>query len=240
MKELIAMDSPVDGAQIRTINAGGVNCYLVKTVSGFILVDTGFSSGRKNLEAALASAGCKPGEFKLVVLTHGDFDHSGNAAYLRAKYGARIAIHREDSDVVKRGDQDWNRKAKPDRFPLFFRAMGRLVTFFVRSVKFETFEPDLTIDEGYDLPAYGLAAEIVHLPGHSKGSIGILTGVGDLVCGDLLANMLRPGLHFMIDNLADAKASLEELGHRAVRTVYPGHGKAFLMSTVWRADRRFS
>ena len=222
--------------KIGTINAGGVNCYLLKAGSGFILVDTGFSSGRKSLEAALASAGCKPGELKLVVLTHGDFDHSGNAAYLRAKYGASIAIHREDSEVVRRGNQDWNRKAKPDRFPLFFKAIGRLVTFFVRSVKFETFEPDLTVDEGFDLPAYGLAAEVVHLPGHSKGSIGILTGDGDLICGDLLASMFRPGLHFMIDDLADAKASLEKLRGKDVRVVYPGHGKPFPMSKMWRAD----
>ncbi len=40
----------------------------------------------------------------------------------------------------------------------------------------------------------------------------------------------------MIDDLADAQASLEKLRSRGVRAVYPEHGKAFLMSRVWRAD----
>ncbi|RLI67201.1 hypothetical protein DRO91_10540, partial [Candidatus Heimdallarchaeota archaeon] len=31
------------------------------------------------LERELEKAGCKPGDLKLVVLTHGDFDHTGNA-----------------------------------------------------------------------------------------------------------------------------------------------------------------
>lgn len=36
-----------------------------------------------------------PGTLKLVLLTHGDFDHIGNAAYFRFAFGARIAIRRE-------------------------------------------------------------------------------------------------------------------------------------------------
>jgi hypothetical protein len=32
--------------EIKTINLGGVNCYLIKAGDGFILVDTGFSSKR--------------------------------------------------------------------------------------------------------------------------------------------------------------------------------------------------
>ena len=57
--------------EIRTLNLGGVNCYLVKTSAGFLLIDTGFSGKRADLEKELASAGCKPGDLKLVILTHG-------------------------------------------------------------------------------------------------------------------------------------------------------------------------
>jgi len=76
----------------------------METDAGFILIDTGCSNKRVELEKRLESAGCKPGDLKLIVLTHGDFDHTGNAAYLRKKFGAKIAMHHEDSGMVERGD----------------------------------------------------------------------------------------------------------------------------------------
>ena len=39
---------------------------------------------------------------------------------------------------------------------------------------------DLYVEDGYDLSAHGLAAQVVHIPGHSSGSIGVLTAAGDL------------------------------------------------------------
>jgi len=59
---------------------GGVNCYLIETDTGYILIDTGGSNRRTDLEKELESAGCQTGNLKLIVLTHGDFDHTGNAA----------------------------------------------------------------------------------------------------------------------------------------------------------------
>ena len=35
--------------EIKTINLGGVNCYLVKAGDGYILIDTGFASKRAYL-----------------------------------------------------------------------------------------------------------------------------------------------------------------------------------------------
>ncbi len=46
----------------------------IETDTGYILIDTGGSNKRTDLEKELASAGCKPGYLKLIVLTHGDFD----------------------------------------------------------------------------------------------------------------------------------------------------------------------
>jgi len=60
-----------------------VNSYLVKSGDSYILIDTGVSTKRTDFEKELKVAGVKPGNLKLIVLTHGDFDHAGNAAYLR-------------------------------------------------------------------------------------------------------------------------------------------------------------
>jgi len=89
---------------------GTVNCYLIKTGTNYILIDTACSNKRAELEKKLERAGCKPGILKLIVLTHGDFDHTGNAAYLREKFGARVAMLHDDSGMSERGDMFWNRR----------------------------------------------------------------------------------------------------------------------------------
>jgi glyoxylase-like metal-dependent hydrolase (beta-lactamase superfamily II) len=131
--------------------------------------------------------------------------------------------------MVKGGDQGWNRKAKPDRVTLFGKIIIFISSHIARSGKFDTFIPDLYVVDGYDLSEYGLDAKVLHLPGHSKGSIGILASSGDLFCGDLLMNMFKPDLHFLIDDLLDCDASVEKLKSLKIKTVFPGHGKPFPM-----------
>jgi glyoxylase-like metal-dependent hydrolase (beta-lactamase superfamily II) len=85
---------------IETITFRGVNCYLIKTKYEFILVDSGFSNQRSKIESALNSAlnsaGVQHGNLRLILLTHGDFDHAGNCAYLHDKYQSKIAMHKDD------------------------------------------------------------------------------------------------------------------------------------------------
>ena len=210
--------------KIKSIFFGGIigNCYLVETDTGFILIDTARASKRTKLEKELERAGCTPGNLKLIILTHGDFDHTGNCAYLREKFGVKIAMHYYDSGMVEHGDMFWNRKTGN----ILIRT---IVNFLFRISKFK---PDLAIDEGYDLSEYGLHAKVLYLPGHSKGSIGILTADGDLFCGDLLENRNQPGIGSIIDDKAAANASIEKLKNLEINTVYPGHGKPFQMSSL--------
>jgi len=213
---------------IRTINVslpykmGSVNCYLAKTKTGYILIDTGNSNKRNDLEKELESADCKPGNLKLIVLTHGDFDHTGNAAYLRKKFGAKIAMHHDDSGMVERGNMFWNRK----KGNILIRMIAPLLFGFGKS---ERFKPDLYVEDGYDLSEYGFDAKVLYIPGHSKGSIGILTADGDLFCGDLLENTEKPVLNSIMDDVVAASASTEYLKSLNIKTIYPGHGKSFLM-----------
>jgi hydroxyacylglutathione hydrolase len=199
---------------------GSVNCYIVETGSGFVLIDTGASNKRKALEKELENAGCKPGNLKLIVLTHGDFDHTGNAAYLRRKFGAKIAMHRDDAGMLERGDIFWNRR----RGNFVIRAV---VSFLFRFGKSQRCSPDLYLDEGDDLSKYGFDAKVLHIPGHSRGSIAIMTTEGVLFSGDLLLYKDGPVLNNIIDDRAAAKASFERLKGLKAKTVYPGHGEPF-------------
>jgi len=198
----------------------------VKIDTGYILIDTGWSFKRTALEKELVSEGCKPGNLKLIILTHGDFDHTGNCAYLREKYGTEIAMHRSESEVVESGDMILSRKGKRIITIIIFR----IVKFYGRLSKFYRFKPDLYIEDGYELSGYGFDARVLLIPGHSNGSIGILTTDGDLFCGDLLTNKDKP-VPFIIDDSADFNASVEKLKSLEINTVYPGHGKPFPMSS---------
>ena len=201
---------------------GSVNCYLIETDTGYVLIDTGSSNKRTDLEKELISAGCKRGSLKLIVITHGDFDHAGNAAYLRTKFGTKIAVHYDDSGMVERGDMFWNRK----KGNILIRMIAPILFGFGKSARFK---PDLYIEDGYDLAGYGFDAKVLHIPGHSKGSIGILTAAGDLFCGDLLINNNKPVLNSIMDDSSAANASIEKLKSLEINTVYPGHGKPFPM-----------
>jgi hydroxyacylglutathione hydrolase len=207
---------------------GHVNCYLIKNNSDYILIDTGCSNKRAELENELEGAGCKPGNLSLIVLTHGDFDHSGNGAYLQKKFSARTAMHHDDSVIVERGNMFWNRK----KGNIIFRMIAPLLFRFGRS---ERFKPDVYIGDGYDLSEYGFEARVIHIPGHSKGSIGILTVDGELFCGDLFTNMEKPVVNSIMDDPAAASDSIEKLKHLKVNIVYPGHGKPFPLETMPKA-----
>lgn len=209
--------------EIIAISSSIANAYLLKTGSGFVLIDTGFSLQRGKLRKALETVGCKPGDLKLVVITHADFDHTGNCAWLQKKYKAPIAIHRAESAVVERGRMLLSRK---NRQGVFARAMVDVMGLFI----FRRFKPDIYIDEGNDLSRYGLDARVFHIPGHSMGSIGVLMTGGHFFCGDLLTNEKRPEKSTLVDDAVEMDASVERLKSLDIRTIYPGHGRPFTLA----------
>lgn len=207
------------------LRLGSVNCYLVRIGEGFILVDTGSSKQRARLERELESTNCQPRNLKLILLTYGDFDHTGNAAYLREKYGAQVAMHAGDIGMAERGDMfSGRRKGNP--------MQNWLVASFSGFGKAQRFSPDIQFEQDCSLSDYGFEAQVLSIPGHSSGSIGILTVEGDLFCGDLMENRVQPALGSILDDTQQAVASLELLKEMGIQTVYPGHGQPFKMQAL--------
>ena len=204
---------------------GSVNCYLVKTNTSYVLIDTGGANRRATLEQELHHAGCMSGDLKLIVLTHGDFDHTGNAGYVRQKFGAPLAMHPGDFGMIERGDIFAGRNnANP-----IFKTIAPILFRFGRSNRVT---PDIQLTEEFDLAAYGFAARVVSLPGHSSGSIGILTSDGDLFAGDLFESTKTPRLNSIMDDLAAAQTSVEKLRSLNIKIVYPGHGQPFSFERI--------
>jgi len=157
----------------------------------------------------------------LIILTHGDFDHTGNCAYFREKYNTKIAMHQYDMGMVEYGDMFWNRQKGN-------RLIKKLINL---TFNIKRFKPDFELDEQTDLSEYGLNAKVLYLPGHSKGSIGILTSDKNLFCGDLFTNRKKPEQNSLADNISDLNRSIEKVKRLDINTVYPGHGEPFQMSS---------
>ena len=219
--------------EIMTINIMGVNCYLVRAGEGFVLIDTGFSFRRGAIDRELEKAGCKPGSLGLIIITHADTDHTGNAVFFRDKYGSAIAMHRGESAATEKGNLCFNRKLNKRSTRIMARLVFNLP--YAGLCKSDRFIPDLYIEEGDNFSEYGFDAHALHLPGHSIGSIGILTADNELFCGDLLKTSRgKPGRNSLVDDLVEMNTSIERLKGLNIRKIYPGHGRPFTMEELVR------
>ncbi|MEN6429757.1 MAG: MBL fold metallo-hydrolase [Coriobacteriales bacterium] len=212
--------------QVTTIRARNIfdsNSYLLQAEKGFILVDTGVATRRSALVAALKDAGCRPGALRLIIITHVHTDHVGNAAFLRDKYGTPIAAHGAEMGAAEHGDMFW----RPRALPVAAR-LAKVASTLAGVVRFEPFVPDVVIGDGQNLAPYGLDATLLHMPGHSPGSICVLTSEGLCFCGDLVRNSHgKVRRNRIVESRADYEASLARLRTLPITTVYPGHGEPF-------------
>ena len=138
-------------------------------------------------------------------------------------------MHPDDAGMVENGDMTWNRN-KPN---FVIRTIFSLL-FNLKEA--DRFIPDISIEEGDQLSEFGIQAQVISIPGHSRGSIGILTSAHELFCGDLFGNLKQPELWSIIDEAPAAHASIEKLGGYTIKTVYPGHGEPFPMDALIQPD----
>jgi glyoxylase-like metal-dependent hydrolase (beta-lactamase superfamily II) len=236
--------------EIIRISLDGVNCYLGKQENKFVLFDTGghlnmdkiFDNRGKRLKSELENNGCTRDNLTLIVLTHGDSDHTANANYLRNEFHAQIAMHEGDLPLV---DNPTVEKAL-DNFK-FQSLLYKFMSLFIKKTivkvtqkvldDFQTFKPDIFVSDGYSLTEYGFDATILHIPGHTLGSIGILTASGDLISGDTLANVKKPGPAPNALNFKQLSQSITRLSTMNIRMVYPGHGDPFPMQKLLSEKR---
>jgi hydroxyacylglutathione hydrolase len=212
---------------IKIIRLTFVNAFLIRAGEDFILIDTGLSMHWEKLENELIDSGALPDKLRLVLLTHGDADHAGNCKHLKEKYGVSIAMHKADAPMVANGLLR-KRKIKSLRNKLF----ALIKKLFSNKFDHDKFNPDIYLAEGQNLNEYGLDATVFHIPGHTHGSIGILTAEGNFFAGDTFINNKRPAIARLIENQYELKTSLARIKKLNIRTIYPGHGKPFEMARI--------
>ena len=186
----------------------GVNSYLLIGDGEGIVIDPGAEGER--ILALIQRSGVV---VRYIVNTHGHFDHTGANGFIKGRTGAELAIHGEDIELLK---------GLPHQASLFGLSSP------------PSPEPDLVLKDGDTLRVKGLVVKAIHTPGHTKGSISLLTNgavfTGDTIFAGSVGRTDLPG------------GSYEEL-MRSIReriltlpdntTIYPGHGP----STTLRHER---
>jgi hydroxyacylglutathione hydrolase len=212
--------------KIHTIALGFDQCYLVQS-DGIIAIDAGAPGKGHKFEQGLKRAGIKPEDVKLILITHGHWDHIGSAGEMRELTGAAIAMHECDAHWLEESLKPLSPGITP---------WGRLFTSVTRRfmplIHIPGTDVDLRLgDENFPLYEYGIPGTVIHTPGHTHGSMSVLLDSGEVFVGDLAMNRfplrLTPGLPIFAVDEEQVKESWKRLLRLGAQIVYPAHGKPF-------------
>lgn len=202
-------------SEIHRIKCGNGNCYIIENGYNGILVDTG---KREFVNQVIEQ--CKTYHVKLIILTHAHFDHAENAAQISNALGVPIGMNELDCDLIK---SNTNQTLSAETLLGKIVLSASLKDFSVRTM--QEFKPDILLKDGDSLTNYGVNANIVALPGHTNGSIGIDVDNTYLIVGDALMNMFYPTVSMLFHNKSDMLESAKKISGLGSRKVYFGHGK---------------
>lgn len=231
------------------------NVYAVRTETGWVLVDTGWSSDAARIRAATRSLfGDAPPW--AILLTHAHPDHSGAAAELARGWGCPVHLHPAELPIATGDLSAMRRVAAPlDRWVVLplLRVVGRrrrdriLATGSLTGLAH-------ALKPGEQVP--GLPDwECVPTPGHTPGHVSYFRRADRvLISGDAVVTMRlnspigllrgRPGLSgppwYTTWNRGVARASIDHLADLEPAVVAGGHGSPLTGPDTARRLRTFA
>ena len=135
----------------------GRDCSVYLVDAGeLILIDSGAGVATAEIVRNIELLGLDPGQLSTLILTHGHIDHVGGGAYLKERFGIKIAMHLLDAAAVEQGDRA---RTGASWYNL------RLAPLSV-DVKLSQSTETLSFRDGTKLVC-------LHTPGHTPGSIAV-------------------------------------------------------------------
>jgi glyoxylase-like metal-dependent hydrolase (beta-lactamase superfamily II) len=236
-------DYAEDVARVAT---GFVNCYMIGTREAWVLVDTGLAGFarlvRRAAEARFGS-GARPAA---IVLTHGHFDHAGNADALALGWDVPVLAHPLEMPYLT-GASDY-----PPPDPTIGGAIACLSRAFPHRGR--ALSAQIFMLSGDTIP--GMRDwQWIHTPGHTAGHVSLYRrGDGTLIAGDAFVTLdmdswvelarrtpepCNPPAPLTTDWDA-ARRSVENLAALEPRAAAAGHGLPIAGDGVPDALNRFA
>jgi glyoxylase-like metal-dependent hydrolase (beta-lactamase superfamily II) len=189
--------------KIETIVVGPlqVNCYLLicEETGKAAVIDPGADSAL--IMQAVAAADC---DVTHIINTHGHFDHIGANKRIKDATGADLLIHADDVQLLQQA--------------------GMHASVYGLTAE-DSPLPDRLISVGEPLHVGNLEIDIIHVPGHSPGSVCLHVGnhliVGDVLFSESIGRTDLPGgdHQLLIQGIREKLLVLPD-----ATIVHPGHG----------------
>jgi len=186
------------------------NCYLLSdNKNNTIIIDPGDSADY--IENIISDCELTP---KMIIATHGHFDHIMGAFEIQEAYNIPFFIKKEDDFLVK--------------------GMKNSAAYFLGINK--GIYPPRNIKYLKNKVSFGcLDIEVIHTPGHTPGSVLLnLKSEKKAFCGDLIFKNNCVGRYdFSYSSLSDLKKSVKKVLSLPLETdIYPGHYEKFILSDI--------
>ena len=211
------------------------------------LVDSGIGTaeGYAALRQGLGDSGADANGMRLLI-THGHFDHAGNAARLRREFGALLQAPREESPYVETFRRDAGR-----RYAAYTKAlashgvpMPEVDKMRERGEGMDPWMEDVPIQsplaDGQKLMLGDTAATAHLTPGHTPGSTVFATEGNDLVTGDTLLEHITSNAIEVTDGdkgrYAQYLRTLDGLRRFVGMRALPGHHDPFQVTDALLDD----
>lgn len=220
--------------RIVTMDLGNTNCFVLQD-KGTILIDAGGPKQAEKFKKELDQASIKPEDIKLILITHGHFDHIGSADEIKTMTGAKLAMHEGDKENLEKGQA-----RIPPGVTGWGKVLNKILSLFESMIKFPTSTVDIVLGaDEMSLEEYGISGKVIPTPGHSAGSVTVLLDTGEAFVGDMCMNglpmRLGPGLPAFAVDLPGLKESWKALLDRGVKTIYQSHGKPVSVEDMRKA-----
>ncbi len=202
------------------------NVYLWESAGQLTLIDTGVPGSEEAILQAIGAIGHSPGDVVEIVLTHFHRDHTGSAAALARRTGARVLAHVDDAAIIE-GTQP---PPKP-RLTRLERPLAEMLLGTIEDLpgpQPEGVRVDRRVAEG-DVTLAG--GQIIAIPGHTRGSIAVLlSDLQVLFTGDSLASSYdsTPILGPFNLNPHEAVAALRKQAQLPFDIACVGHGRPII------------
>ena len=160
------------------LRAFGARVTVLAEHGDAILIDSGLPGSFRVIARGLLGCGLTLDRISRIVITHAHPDHCGGLAELVDKTGIAVAVHESEADIVE------GRVPAPS--PFRSRFLAALTRPAVSRMNGDPVPVNFRLKDG-DLVPFPTEVRVVHLPGHTPGSIGLyLPERGTVIVGDAL------------------------------------------------------